>query len=795
MEYQVMRKYLGLGLAALILSSTAYTIAPIQLRTALQTFVFGFLEVPYNQATSPAGYTVKLETGNENRLVNGSFDSSVVAGGWDEATLGSWANETSRCLDGSCLTLDDTGINSELRQTTTFNAHEFGLPIKAEAFIYRGATDSRAMEICLDNQCQDINHGDNTYKKYEFISYAQAANVFFIRPIDGTIGGGVVVDVSVDKASLGLNDDNFGTSKDSHGIVDFIPTGSLTTNVTYTGSYYKDGEHLHATVRATFTGTNTENVQYTVNLPDGLVIDVDKITADDKQNVDEGSIFADNSAGNYAGSTVFNTTTSVRPRYFHLVSSRIAYNSVNPFNALPFTAPIAAGDAFITKFKVPIVGWTDSVGIVTQNKTLEIPKITTWEPYTPSDTQGLGVISNNTLEWRQVGENLELRGGFKTGTVTASTARLGLPTGLLLKGVGARTYGGEVTRNTANSPYRLMSVNGFAFFSFGGGASQHGDLTGTSLFGNSEQVFLTAAAPIQGWNATDPVSAVISGTFENINSSNLDMIADAIGTTAITANTAIPLFPTPHWETNNFSPTSTTIIPTHDGKFIFNGFMRAAVAFNGTLTLYNVTDAVAVAYLMQTSAATNQAAIAQIVKMEAGKTYEIRWGSSITLARMELAIIEHPDTESIIENLSKDKEECQTKRLSGSKTSTGQINELAFYKLKIGRAYSLSGKFLCQALTSTGATTKGCVFEAINGSQRVAYDNSSIQLTTSEIQDIDFPMVFPSYKFIATADSISSWIVTLNSAQIAGSEHEAMEHLTLCELPVNYIINSTRFNL
>lgn len=145
---------------------------------------------------------------------------------------------------------------------------------------------------------------------------------------------------------------------------------------------------------------------------------------------------------------------------------------------------------------------------VTAMLNIEIPILTEWAAYNPSDTAGFGTITNNTLEWRQNGGNLEIRGGFASGTVTASTARLELPNSFIIKGSN-RSYGGEIIRNATALPYRLMAVGGRTYFTIGGGGSQHGDVAGNSFVGSSEQLYLTATIPIQGWVATKKISDLI----------------------------------------------------------------------------------------------------------------------------------------------------------------------------------------------------------------------------------------------------------------------------------------------
>lgn len=60
---------------------------------------------------------------------------------------------------------------------------------------------------------------------------------------------------------------------------------------------------------------------------------------------------------------------------------------------------------------------------------VEVPVVTGWQGYTPT-FQGFGTPTNVEFEWRQVGENVEIRGKFVSGTSTAVEARIGLPAGL-----------------------------------------------------------------------------------------------------------------------------------------------------------------------------------------------------------------------------------------------------------------------------------------------------------------------------------------------------------------------------
>lgn len=55
--------------------------------------------------------------------------------------------------------------------------------------------------------------------------------------------------------------------------------------------------------------------------------------------------------------------------------------------------------------------------------------VTDWQQYTPT-TVGLGTIGNVTMFWRRLGDSVQIAGSLDTGTTTAVTAFLSLPSGL-----------------------------------------------------------------------------------------------------------------------------------------------------------------------------------------------------------------------------------------------------------------------------------------------------------------------------------------------------------------------------
>lgn len=97
--------------------------------------------------------------------------------------------------------------------------------------------------------------------------------------------------------------------------------------------------------------------------------------------------------------------------------------------------------------------------------------ITPWEAYTPSNTQGFGVITSR-LQWRLVGGNLEIAGDFTAGTTTAIEGQLGFPSGLTAKykdttsPIRCGTFE-RVFTTTNNLLYAPLVSDGDAFINFG----------------------------------------------------------------------------------------------------------------------------------------------------------------------------------------------------------------------------------------------------------------------------------------------------------------------------------------
>lgn len=159
-------------------------------------------------------------------------------------------------------------------------------------------------------------------------------------------------------------------------------TGSWTTNTTYSASKRRVADRLEIDFKIDLAGP-PNNAQLTINIPDSLTIDVNKL-ASSSTRVDIGRAFlfdSDTGANRRYGVIERNSTTSVV--IMASSSSLVAQTS-------PFTW--ASGDSIYGTISVPIVGWdastvTNVVGLV--------PKETV---YSANSSSG-GTISRENVDF------------------------------------------------------------------------------------------------------------------------------------------------------------------------------------------------------------------------------------------------------------------------------------------------------------------------------------------------------------------------------------------------------------
>ncbi len=142
-----------------------------------------------------------------------------------------------------------------------------------------------------------------------------------------------------------------------------------------------------------------------------------------------------------------------------------------------------------------------------------VPVLTAWQGYTPT-FQGFGTPSAVEFEWRQVGENVEIRGKFVFGTPTAVEARIGLPAGLssagtsLIPSLQIAGTAGRSANSTTETPVVLIepSVSYVTIGVSNGAVAALTKRNGDALAGSGQAYALTASVPCSGLSATTSTS-------------------------------------------------------------------------------------------------------------------------------------------------------------------------------------------------------------------------------------------------------------------------------------------------
>jgi microcystin-dependent protein len=205
--------------------------------------------------------------------------------------------------------------------------------------------------------------GDNTYRQFEIpvtVTPGQNVGVVFKTTATSTAKSAYIDTMSLKQ---GLGTQNLSNDTDS---IAFTPTGSWSTNTTYTGAYWRHGDKASGWVKVSTSGAPTATA-LTVNLPSGLVLDTAKIPAalvvttgsfGYGQAFDSGVAVFDLSVG-YWSSTSLSVMIKDRPATYVQNGSQLTH-------AFPFA--FGANDVVFVYFQdLPIVGWSASSGVYAQS--------------------------------------------------------------------------------------------------------------------------------------------------------------------------------------------------------------------------------------------------------------------------------------------------------------------------------------------------------------------------------------------------------------------------------------------
>ena len=159
------------------------------------------------------------------------------------------------------------------------------------------------------------------------------------------------------------------------GSVPWTPTGSWTTNTTYTGEWGRVGDTMRGRVHLALSGAPT-NASLTINLPSGYTIDTTKLSnTTGVTALGAGTAVA--AGTDFVSTVAMNSTTSL------LVSYEATISGTNP-QAIQYSPTASgspktwtSGDSVDIMFEVPIVGWSSSTTMSADTDTREVALVVT----------------------------------------------------------------------------------------------------------------------------------------------------------------------------------------------------------------------------------------------------------------------------------------------------------------------------------------------------------------------------------------------------------------------------------
>jgi hypothetical protein len=167
----------------------------------------------------------------------------------------------------------------------------------------------------------------------------------------------------VDAVEFGKAPRNYGSPDVYLG--ELTTTGSWTSNVTYTGKYWRKGDILKAKVRVDVTGSISPTGALTLNLPSGHVMDITKNISDGiyreifgtAQVLDTGIAF-------FKANAVYNSTTSLTFMAWQQTDSTFQnalYGGGSQLISNSYPTSLVSGDKIFIEYEVPISGWSSNM--------------------------------------------------------------------------------------------------------------------------------------------------------------------------------------------------------------------------------------------------------------------------------------------------------------------------------------------------------------------------------------------------------------------------------------------------
>jgi|694.fasta_scaffold00313_35 hypothetical protein len=373
-----------------------------------------------------------------------------------------------------------------------------------------------------------------------------------------------------------------GWNKFTTTLTSGVPTGSLTVGTAASITFF-DAYAVNPLTGKLSLRVNSGNTGWTAGqgiISDVITIDrqdqgkVLNITFDYEPTINPSSINFSGVLGQQTFAIyVYDVTASawVQPAGFLSMTG----NGISTARATFQTAMVAG-----QQYRVAIVCLQTtpsiSVGLVfdnfqmTRSNYIYGTPVTDWQSYTPT-FQGFGTPTSVQFQWRRVGDNVEIRGKFASGTSTAVEARVSLPSGLTSSsskiGSTQPTGGVAVFNSTGAGSFTALMDSSVSYVTFGVQATSFaglGKLNGNQLTASGTFMAFTASVPVEGWSSSVQTS-------DSADTRVVDFKVRGLSSSTITSGTPLSWSTVSKNSHGTFNGTNTYTVPV-SGDYCFTAF-------------------------------------------------------------------------------------------------------------------------------------------------------------------------------------------------------------------------------
>jgi len=319
--------------------------------------------------TNTAGWATYADAAGTSP-VDGTGGSPTVT--WTRSTSSPLSLDASFLLTKDAANRQGQGASFDFSIATTDQAKvlqiEFDYIVSSGTFVAGSSSTDSDVTIWIYDVTNGVVIQPTTYKLYsnssttsdKFVSNFQTASnstsYRLILHVGSTSASAYTL--KVDRVRVSPSQYVYGTPITDW--VSYTPTGSWSTNTTYTGRKRRVGDVGEYDIAISLSGAPTA-ATLTINMPSGETIDTTKIsdTTSGLKHLGTGWIL-DSGTINYGLAQVsYFSSTAVLVRYTNASATGTGTNLLTVSNTAPMT--FASGDKITLRYSAPIAGWSSSV--------------------------------------------------------------------------------------------------------------------------------------------------------------------------------------------------------------------------------------------------------------------------------------------------------------------------------------------------------------------------------------------------------------------------------------------------